>query len=330
MKKTAPVVLLGLALLPAPGAAQRLAPSHAVAAAGVPPVHEVARVNGTILRSDRLDAAVARMIPAESFHRNVSPDKLADIRIRALDTLIDEELQYQDALRRQLRVSEREVDAAWTEAAARYGGSRGFEAALRQSGATPAAARTEIRRSLLIARVAEKTVASCSVSRGEAEQYVVSHPERFRVPEELHIHAVTVGVDPSSPSSAWPAARTRAAEAHAALERGVPFEEVASTYSTDQSREKGGDMGWVHRGSLTPLFEDAARDLQVGRSSGVIESLYGYHVIRLTEIRPAHQAAVADVVPGVQKDLSAERCDERRKTWIAGLRAGAQLVVPTP
>ena len=57
-----------------------------------PAVHEVARVNGVTLTSDRLDSAVSALVPMESFHRNVSPEKMAALRQKALGQLVDDEL----------------------------------------------------------------------------------------------------------------------------------------------------------------------------------------------------------------------------------------------
>src|SRR5712692_9182702 len=110
---------------------ERAMPSHAVAGPVSPPAHEVVRVNGVPLLSSRLDAAVSSLIPAESFHRNVSAEKMVALRQRALQTLVDEELKYQDGVRRMVRASDLEVETGLTQAAKRYGGRRTFEEALR-------------------------------------------------------------------------------------------------------------------------------------------------------------------------------------------------------
>src|SRR5690349_16509971 len=71
--------------------------SHAAGNAARGVLRPVAVVNGTPLFSDRLESAVAALLPYESFHRNVSTDKLAELRRQALAGLVDDELQYQDA-----------------------------------------------------------------------------------------------------------------------------------------------------------------------------------------------------------------------------------------
>ena len=70
---------------------------------------------------------------------------------------------------------------------------------------------------------------------------------------------------------------------------------MARTHSTDKTRESGGDMGFVHRGSLTDEFEQALRDLKPGGVSPVIQTLYGFHIVRVASIRPPEQKALPEV-----------------------------------
>jgi parvulin-like peptidyl-prolyl isomerase len=308
---------------------ERAVPSHAVAGAVRPPAHEVVRVNGVPLMSSRLDAAVSSLIPAESFHRNVSAEKMAALRQRTLQTLVDEELKYQDGVRRMVKVSPVEVETGLAQAAKRYGGRRTFEEALLQSGASMVDTRREIRRTITIKKVSARTVgARCEVSRDEAARFFRANPDRFVEPEQLHIYAITLGVNPSSTAQQWADARSRAAEARGELEAGASFEDIALKYSTDPSKTTGGDMGLVHRGSLSDTFEQVAKDLPLGRPSGVIETLYGYHIVRVSEVRPPQKKTFVEVATGLRKDLTAKRCAELNEAWVSGLRARATVVFP--
>ncbi len=70
------------------------------------------------------------------------------------------------------------------------------------------------------------------------------------------------------------------------LENGEPFENLAKKYSDDPgSGSKGGDLGWVKRGTFVPKFEAAAYTLKKNEISDIIESEYGYHIIQLLERR---------------------------------------------
>jgi peptidyl-prolyl cis-trans isomerase C len=337
--KTLTLIILSLAVCLTASAAEQAMPSsramasHAVAASVHAPAIEVVRVNGVPLMSSRLDAAVSSLIPAESFHRNVSAEKMAALRQRALQTLVDDELKYQDAVHRRVRASAVEVETGLTQTAKRYGGRRIFKDALRRSGTSMADTRREIRRTITIQKVSARTVASqCEVSRDEAARFFTENPARFVQPEQLHIYAITVGVTPSSSAQEWADARSRAAEARRELEAGASFGDMALKYSTDPSKTKGGDMGLIHRGSLSDAFERVARDLPVGQSSDVVETLYGYHIVRVSEVRPPQKKTFGEVATGLRKDLTAQRCTDLNDAWVDGLRARANVVFsePTP
>jgi SurA N-terminal domain len=107
--------------------AQKPVASHASASARPAAVHVVARVNGAPITSDRLDVALNRLIPFESFHRNVSATTVEQLRGKALDGLVDEELRYQDGARQGLTPSAAEVDAGMKAFTARYASREAFD-----------------------------------------------------------------------------------------------------------------------------------------------------------------------------------------------------------
>lgn len=309
-------------------AMQQAWPSHAREAPRAA-ARPVAVVNGTRLLSDRLDAAVNTLLPLESFHRNVSADTMASLRGRALQHIVDEELQYQDALSHGVKVAETAVEQALSEAMARYPSRQAFDRALAEAGATPADLRRELRRTLLIQAAYEQRVgARCQVDRAEAQRYFEQHPDRFVEPERLHIQAITIGVDPSGGEKAWSAARARAEEVHRTLVSGAAFEAVARQSSTDASGPAGGDMGLLHRGSLNPAFESVAATLEPGQISGVVETIYGYHIIRITEVLPPRPRSFDDVGARLQHELTDERCTAAKDAWVTSLRAAAAISYP--
>lgn len=286
----------------------------------------VATVNGTPLTRDRLDAAVRTLLPYESFHKNLSPAKLVDVRNRALTEIVEDELQYQEARRLGLSVSDADIEKMLGDAASRYPSRQAFVDALAKEGATLADIRQEIRRALLIRRAFDLRVTQrCGVTTADAQAFYAANPTRFVEPERLHVQAITIGVDPSGGAKAWAAGRSRADEVRRLLEGGASFETLARQYSTDATASRGGDMGLVHRGSLTPEFEAALATLPAGAVSPVIETLYGYHLVRVTETQPARPRSFDDVAPRLQRDLATERCESTRQAWVRTLRDAATI-----
>jgi parvulin-like peptidyl-prolyl isomerase len=307
-------------------AGQVAVPSHAARAPAAPVPQRVATVNGVPVTSDRLDAALRALIPFESFHRSVGADKLAVLREKALQTVIDEALEYQDGVKLGIHVTAADVGAGVAKARARAKMAGASDAARQQAGLPTAALRLEIRRSLTIRRALDRAVTSrCQVGAPEAEQFFTANPDRFVVPEQLHLFAITIGVDPSAPPEGWATARARAEDLHRELDEGASFEELARRHSTDASKATGGDMGFVHRGSLNDEFEQALRDRHAGDVSDVVRTLYGYHLVRIAEIRAPRRQTFPDVSAEVQRNLTATRCADMKDAWIARLRASASI-----
>lgn len=319
-------LLIALLLASATASAQRPSPSHAAAAPARRQPREVARVNDVALLSDRLDAAVNALIPLESFHRGVTQAKLDELRGRALQQVINEELQYQDGVRLGVKVADTEVETAFAATVQRYGGAKGFEQALARAGASRASVRREIRRALVIERARSRRVlATCQVGQDGAARYFNEHPERFVEPERLHLYAITIGVDPSSSPDQRQAARAKAEGLHRQIAAGGSFESVARQHSTDPSRTTGGDMGFFHRGSLAPAFEDVARTLAPGQVSPVVETIYGFHLIRINEIHPSRRLRFDEVSTKLATELTDTRCKEATDAWLSRLRSTARI-----
>ena len=257
--------------------------------------------------SDRLEVALNALIPMESFHRNVSADKVD----RATPA------GARPPGRRRAALPGRRAGGL---IASRGGGRRGLQGSGRATGLATAFDAGPPRWGPPSTTCAASCAAPCDPpryetsghvalpgDRGDARAYFAEHPERFVEPERLQVQAITIGVAPSAGAAAWTAARAKA-DAVRTLRGGCGFEETARRYSTDPSAAKGGDMGAVHRGSLSPQFETVVATLAVGGISPVVETIYGYHVIRVTEVLPARPRGFADVGARLQQDLTVERC----------------------
>lgn len=278
----------------------------------------VARVNGVALTEARLNAALGALIPFESFHRNVSPAKLAELRRQALDTIVEQELEYQEGVRLHVAVTDAAVQKEVDATQRRFATPAAFDAALARSDATMSDLRRELRRKMVADGALHRAVtANCQATRSDAEGFFRANPDRFVVPEQLHLYSVTVAVEPSASSSEWSNARRRAEQIRDRIEAGEPFRPMAT------------DMGFLHRGSLTDEFERAMRVLPVGVPSEVVQSLYGFHIVEVVETRPQARKTFADVAADLQRDLTSQRCGSMKAAWLGALRARAVVVVAT-
>ena len=66
------------------------------------------------------------------------------------------------------------------------------------------------------------------------------------------------------------------------IKQGANFESIAREFSTCPSKSSGGDLGWFGPGKMVPAFESACKSLGVGSVSDIVQTQFGYHIIRKT------------------------------------------------
>ena len=301
-------------------------PSHSTGRAQ--PADVVAVVNGAPIHAGDLEAAINALVPASSYHQNLKPQKVEELRSQALDGLIDEELRYQEAVRLNVHVADGDVDQALARATKSYRDEQDFERARKASGATLPQIRASILRALMIQRAYDDQVgARCQVTETQAAAFYRDNPARFVLPEQIRASLITIGVDPAAAPAEWERARQKARDVAQRIAGGASFDALAREFSSDASRTKGGDLGFVHRGQLIEEFERALRDLAPGRVSPVVQTIYGFHLLRLVETRPPAQKTFAEVKATIVRDLTETRCTQAAADWSKTLRARARIVI---
>jgi len=90
------------------------------------------------------------------------------------------------------------------------------------------------------------------------------------------------------------------------------FAKIAKEQSKDPgSAAQGGDLGYFGKGMMVKPFEDTVFRLKVGETSDVVETDFGFHIIRVTDIKPAHARPLAEVRAEIEKDLRTQRAQKR-------------------
>jgi peptidyl-prolyl cis-trans isomerase D len=154
------------------------------------------------------------------------------------------------------------------------------------------------------------------VPEEDLRKYYAENASRFTAAEERRVRHVLIKADKSAPADVKQKARARA-EAVLAEARKSPaaFAEIAKKNSEDEgSAAQGGDLDFFGRGAMVKPFEDAAFAMKPGEISNVVESDFGYHVLKLEAVRGGQTQAFEAVRPGIEdevrKQLAAKRWAE--------------------
>ncbi|HEX6576069.1 MAG TPA: peptidylprolyl isomerase [Gemmatimonadaceae bacterium] len=316
------------AVLPAAIAAQTPTPSASLAAqTQAIPVDRVVAVVGdqVILWSD----VMSSINQQRAAGLELPPDSAGQAKLAkdALDALVDEEILVQKAHLMKVEVTPDEVNRSVDDQVRRVRGQfqteDEYRAELRKAGfGTP----EEYKRTLyeqyyrrgLQQRVFEelrKTAVGRNVSDAEVNEAFEKNKTALQgAPATVTFRQVVVAPKPSE--EAKKRARAKADSLLAEIKRGGDFELIAKRESMDEaSKPQGGDLGWNRRGAMVPEFERVMFALQPGQVSGVVETSFGYHIIKVDRVQAAEVKA--------RHILIAPKVDSAD---VAAARAEAQLV----
>ena len=146
-----------------------------------------------------------------------------------------------------------------------------------------------------------------------------AEPERFAVPAQTRArHILIQGTSPE--------ARAQADKLLAELKAGANFEELAKAHSADPgSAAKGGDLGFFPKGRMVKSFEEAVDALQKpGDLSAVVQSNFGFHIIRLEERQPASTKPFEEVREQLRAEVTGKAQQDARLKEVERLRAQAK------
>ncbi|HZX32985.1 MAG TPA: SurA N-terminal domain-containing protein [Rhodocyclaceae bacterium] len=143
-----------------------------------------------------------------------------------------------------------------------------------------------------------------AVSDAEVKSWYESHKDRYPLPEQRRASHILISTDKGDKAQA----KAKAEEVLKEVQKNpAAFAELAKKYSQDPgSAAKGGDLGFFGRGAMVKAFDDTAFKLKEGEISGIVESDFGFHIIKVTGIRPAGVKPFAEVRPEIESELKTQ------------------------
>ncbi|MDP2166846.1 MAG: peptidylprolyl isomerase [Thermodesulfovibrionales bacterium] len=288
----------------------------------------VAKVNDTVLTGSDLEDAIGEIIPKAVFHGSLSPEKRASFIPKAMEIMIENELLYQEAKKRGMKVDKKRIDDAEKVMIEKSGGKKNFKAALKRSGMKIGDYEKKIERSFIIEDIMRQEIDDKAViTPDEVKAYYERNEAGFQRPEARRIRHILIKVEPYATEEEKAGKRKIAGEVLEKARAGEDFARLAWDYSDDPYRVKGGDFGLMHRGRLDPGLDAAAFGTGVGQISNVIETIYGFHIMKVEESRAPEHLALGDVSQKIESQLKGEKLKRLRESLIEGLKANAQIEV---
>jgi peptidyl-prolyl cis-trans isomerase C len=284
-----------------------------------------ARVNGKEIAAKMVASIVEPALQAG----RVPPDQRAAAYRQALDQLVMRELVMQEAQARKIAPDEAAVEREYNQARAQFKTPQEWARFLSSSGFDETGFRTELRsRQMVDAFVRQETEKHppAAVSDADAKAFYDQNPTLFDSGERVRASHILIRVPEGAAPGVKKAKRAQAEAALARVRKGDDFAAMAREVSEDPgSGPRGGDLGPFGKGQMVPPFEQAAFALQAGQVSGLVESPFGYHIIKVHERMPASKVPFETVKGRIRDHLAQTQRDKAVNDLVQGLKAKAKI-----
>lgn len=288
------------------------------AAADKAPV--AARVNGAPITNAQVDKLAQRMAAAQGGQPDAAKQE-------ALQSLIDIEVITQQAKADKIEAPAAEVDQRLSELKSHYPTPEAFQQVLAANNATEAELRSDLARTALVQKVLDKHVA-VTLAPDAAEQFYKANTDKFKHGPEVRVSHILFAAPPDGTSSAK---QEQATATLARVKKGEDFGKLAKELSDDPaSKDQGGDLGFMPQDGAVKEFTDAAFALKPGEVGDVVHTKFGYHIIKVTETRPAGVTPLAEVKAELDSFLQEQEREKQQQAYVEGLKKQAKIEIVEP
>ena len=169
---------------------------------------------------------------------------------------------------------------------------------------------------------------SVKVTEEDANQYYDENPKAFTKPEQVRASHILVRFKPDESQEVKEKAKEKIDDLLHQVKEGADFAELAKEYSEGPTAVRGGDLGYFSRGRMVPEFEEVAFSLEeVGETSGIVKTKFGYHIVRLTDKQPDRQLELKEVSDRISRQLESRKRRDIRNTLDKELRENASIEI---
>jgi len=305
-------------------------------------------VSGQPIMESDIDEFLMTIVKAQTGGQSVPESALAPMRERMrpqiLEALIDDRLLDAEVKQAKLTASDealtRELESDLNAYLVRSGTTREEFAAQVQSqlGKTykefvdERVADPDFKSAVLQTKLLEKEYPKeVQVSADEIKaRYEQDRERAYSKPAMVKASHILFEVEPSASDEQKAAARKKAEDVLAeARQPGADFAALAAKYSACPSKAHGGDLGFFPReGAMVEPFAAVAFALKPGEISNVVETQFGYHIIKVTDRKDARVIALLEAEDAIRHELKAEKIAEVRQQHVTELRKTAKIEYP--
>jgi peptidyl-prolyl cis-trans isomerase C len=325
-EKTPPAAPPAPAASPTPATAS--APAQAPAAADAGSDLVVAKVFGEPISEKVVLSAINLLSGQKRLPQNLEQGRALTLFQGAMDNLIITAAIKNQAKVQNIPPDQTFVDQQMQIFTKKYPSAEEFQKVLAAQNLTEAELRKRVEdnsRMQQLLELATKTLPP--VTEEEIQKFYSSNPQNFAMPEQVHAEHILLLVDKKGTAEQTAEIRKKIEEIRADIESGkITFEDAAKQFSQDKSNApKGGDLGFFSRGRMVKPFEDAVFALQDGALSPIVETSFGFHIIKMIERKPAGTVSLEEAKPRIKEYLDQSNKRKATQLYVNDLKSKATV-----
>jgi peptidyl-prolyl cis-trans isomerase C len=306
-------------------------PSQAGGPASLDVKDPVATVNGDQISKAQLDEAFDKAVQMTGVKAtDLTPEQKLEGYRQILDELITEKLVNKAAAG--VSVPQADVDAQIAKIKAQFPSDEDFSKQLSQVGQTPEQLGETIKKMLQQQRWLESQLSDkTEVSDEEAKKFYEENKTEFEQPETVKASHILFRVNKEDSEEVVNQKLKAAQGAEARAKKGEDFSALAKELSEEPgAKESGGDLGFFPKDRMVPEFAEVAFSEKVGEISNPVRTQFGWHVIKVTEKKPAGTLPYEEVKTQLITYLKAKKQEEAAQQVLKSLRDSAKVESTLP
>jgi peptidyl-prolyl cis-trans isomerase C len=276
-RKSGWLIVTGIAFL--------VSTSSAFAADSVISEKKAAVVNGVTITMMTLNGEYRQVLKQRRMtEETVTADQVLAVKKEILKTLIDQELLYQECQKNNISIDEENINTSLIEVKESFESEEVYQNALKDANMEERDLSERLKRTLAINELVTRKVSrNVIVTEEETRTYYDTHPTSFQRNEKVRASHILVKVSKDAGEAQKVAAKEKLLEIYRRIEAGEDFAKLAGEHSDCPSSVRGGDLDYFERGKMIPEFEDVAFSMEPGSVSDIVQTDYGFHLIKLTD-----------------------------------------------
>ena len=325
---TQPAVAAASAKLTPQGSAQTGAPD----APAVKPVPAqlpdvLARVNGeTITKADfekaikNIEARAGSPVPADQRDR---------VYRGILDQLIGYKLLEQETKTKKVVVPDADIDARLNQIRQQFPNEDAFKQALQQQNVTVEQLKSDARNDMAVEKLIGDAIgAKVAVKPEDVQAFYQANQDHFKQGERVRASHILITVPQNADAATKAAAKAKAEDLLKQIKAGKDFGELAKANSQDPgSAPNGGDLGYFQKGEMVGPFNDVAFTLKPGTVSDVVETQFGFHIIKVVDKQAGGMVPIEQAKGQIQQYLEEQNRQKETEAFVAGLRSKGKVEI---